>query len=230
VATPLTNIIDRGSRPIMGAWMKRGTAAWAVCLAAASLGVASVSRADEEADEHRHHHHHAAEPGATSPTAVTRSERTYTVPDLQLEDADGSAVALRSLLETDRPVMLDFIYTSCTAVCPLLSEIFAQVQRQLGPDSAKLRMVSISIDPEYDTPRVLRGYAQIYHPGPQWRFLTGKAADVAAVQQAFDAYKANKMDHAPLVFLRASKHSAWIRFDGLVEPAALSREVRAMDD
>jgi protein SCO1/2 len=216
---------------MMGARISRGDAAtWAACLAAALLVVTTVSRADEEADEHQHHHHHAAGPGAPATTAVTRSERSYAVPDLQLEDADGRAVAVRSLLETDQPVMLDFIYTSCSAVCPLLSEIFAQVQHKLGADSAKLRMVSISIDPDYDTPRVLRRYAQAYHPGAQWRFLTGKAADVAAVQQAFDAYKANKMDHEPLVFLRASKRSPWIRLDGLVDPDMLVRELRAMGD
>jgi protein SCO1/2 len=88
--------------------------------------------------------------------AMTKSEHAYFTPDVTLRDTDGRTVALRPLLEADQPVMLDFIYTSCTAICPLLSETFSQVQRQLGTDAAGLRMVSISIDPDYDTPKVLR--------------------------------------------------------------------------
>jgi protein SCO1/2 len=159
---------------------------------------------------------------------VTRSEHTYFTPDVVLRDADGKTVALRPLTEVNQPVMLDFIYTSCTAVCPLLTETFAQVERELGADAAKLRMISISVDPEYDTPKVLRAYAQTYHAGPQWRFLTGNSKDIVEVEQAFDAYRANKMDHAAIVLLRASPGQPWIRFDGLVSPSALVREYRAM--
>jgi len=165
---------------------------------------------------------------APADAQVTRTERTYFAPDVVLIDMDGKTVALRPLTEANQPVMLDFIYTSCTAICPLLTETFAQVQRELGADAAKLRMVSISIDPEYDTPRVLRAYAQTYHAGPHWRFLTGNPKDIVEVRRAFDAYRANKMDHAAIVLLRASPGPPWIRFDGLVSPSALVREYRAM--
>jgi len=182
----------------------------------------------------------AAEPAAASAAAaasiapaapgdgVTRVEREYLEPDAVLRDVDGHTVALRALLEADRPVMLDFIYTSCTAICPMLSETFAQVQRALGADAAGLRMVSISIDPEVDTPKVLRAYAQPYHPGPQWLFLTGSAREIVDVQTAFDAYKVNKMDHASLILLRAGRRHPWIRYEGPVTPATLVREVRAI--
>jgi len=170
-------------------------------------------------------HHHSAAP---LEAAVTRSEHMYYEPDAVLKDVDGRNVALRALLESDEPVMLDFIYTSCTAICPLLSETFAQVQRDIGDGAARLRMVSISIDPEYDTPKVLRAYAQTFHAGPQWRFLTGNPKDIAEVLTAFDAFRANKMDHAAIVLLRSSQGKAWIRFDGLVSPATLVSELRAM--
>ena len=192
--------------------------------AALLLAAMCANAPAQESGEHAHHHHLAA----ASTTSVGRSEQTYSVPDVTLKDTDGRSVALRPLLEVKQPVMLDFIYTTCTAVCPLLSETFAQVQRDLGADAAGLSMVSISIDPEYDTPKVLRAYAQTYHAGPQWRFLTGSPNDVAKVQKAFDAYRANKMDHAALVFIRASQARPWIRFEGLVSPTALAREYRAM--
>ena len=187
------------------------------------LTLAGNAPAQDSGDNHKHLH-----PAALSPAAATRTEHDYFVPDVVLRDSEGKTVALRPLTETNQPVMLDFIYTSCTAICPLLSETFAQVQRELGADAAGLRMLSISIDPEYDTPKVLRAYAQTYHAGPQWRFLTGNPKDIKEVQQAFDAYRANKMDHAAIVFLRSSQGKPWIRFDGLVDPATLVREYRAM--
>jgi protein SCO1/2 len=185
------------------------------------LAVTCMTRA-QDSKEHPHHQ------PASAAEATARTEHAYFTPDVTLTDMDGRTVALRPLLETDRPLMLDFIYTSCTAVCPLLSETFAQVQRELGAGSAKLRVISISIDPEYDTPKVLRAYAQTYHAGAQWRFLTGNPNDVVEVQRAFEAYRVNKMDHAAVVFLRASQGKPWIRFDGLVSPAVLVREYRAM--
>ena len=191
----------------------------------AALAMAAIcgNAPAQESGEHTHHHHQAA-----SAPSVARTERPYSVPDVMLKDTNGDRVALRPLLELDQPVMLDFIYTSCTAICPLLSETFAQVQRDLGADAAGLRMVSISIDPEYDTPRVLRAYAQTYHAGPQWRFLTGSPSEVAKVQTAFDAYRANKMDHAAIIFIRSSQARPWIRFEGLVTAATLVGEYRAM--
>jgi protein SCO1 len=160
----------------------------------------------------------AEAPASTAASAVVRTEHAYQAPDAILLNMDGRNV----------PMMLDFIYTSCTAICPMLSETFAQVQRELGADAAGVRMVSISIDPEYDTPRVLRDYAQAYHPGPQWLFLTGRSGEVVDLQRAFDAYRANKMDHAQVIFLRAGRGRPWIRYEGPVSPATLVRELRAM--
>jgi protein SCO1/2 len=184
-----------------------------------------VFRPLARAQDSKEHSHHQA---AAAAEAMVRTEHAYSTPDVTLTDMDGRTVALRRLLETDQPMMLDFIYTSCTAVCSMLSGTFAQVQRELGTGSTRLRMISISIDPEYDTPKVLRAYAQSYPAGAQWRFLTGNPNDIAEVQRAFDAYRVNKMDHAAVVFLRASQGRPWIRFDGLVSPAVLVREYRAM--
>ena len=69
-------------------------------------------------------------------------------------------------------------------------------------------MVSISIDPEYDTPEALNAYARRFDAGPQWEFLTGSLDDSIAVQKAFDADRGDKMNHAPLTLFRATPDSA----------------------
>ena len=171
---------------------------------------------------HEHHHHHAA------PAGVERSEAAYTVPNVTMVNQQGEKVSLTELLDTDQPVMLNFIFTSCTAICPAMSATFASVQNKLGSDSEKLRMISISIDPEYDTPDALSAYAKRFKAGPQWEFLTGSLDDSVAVQKAFDADRGDKMNHAPMTLMRARPDSQWIRYEGFAKADVLAKEIRGM--
>jgi protein SCO1 len=175
------------------------------------------------ADHHEHHHH--AMPGAQS--AYVRTLASYTVPDVRLLDADGAGVALRRRLD-DKPVILNFIYTSCTAICPVMSATFSQVQAALGAERDAVRMVSISIDPEHDTPAALKSYAKKFAAGPQWQMLTGSLDSSIAVQRAFDVYRGDKMAHTPATFLRAGAGQPWVRLDGFASASTILREYRQL--
>jgi protein SCO1/2 len=170
---------------------------------------------------HGHHHHHVA-------AGTERSQASYTTPPVSLIDQNGNQVSLPELLDSNRPVMLNFIFTSCTAICPAMSATFESVQTRLDDDAGKLRMVSISIDPEHDTPDALSTYAKRFHAGPQWTFLTGRLDDVIRVQKAFDADRGDKMNHAPLTLLRATPDSQWVRYDGFASAKELAEECRTM--
>ncbi len=172
------------------------------------------------------HHRHMMETAKAS--AAKRSLASYTVPEVTLVNQKGEQLALRSLLDTDQPVLLNFIFTSCTTICPVMSASFADIQGELGDDSAKVRMVSVSIDPEYDTPVRLAQYAQRFDAGSQWQFLTGTLEDSIAVQQAFESYRGDKMNHTPLTLLRANADAQWIRYDGFANSKNLVRETRGM--
>jgi peroxiredoxin len=124
-----------------------------------------------------------------------------------LKTQDGKAVALPELIDDGRPVLLNFIYTSCTAICPPMTRIFAEVQDKLGADRARVRIVSVSIDPEEDTPKRLRDYARQFGAAEPWVFLTGSSAASESVQKAFNAYRPDKMGHTPLTFLRRAPAS-----------------------
>jgi len=172
---------------------------------------------------HEHHQHMMTAPG------YQRSQATYPVPDVTLFDQHGRKVSLPALLNTgDKPVMLNFIFTSCTAICPMMTAIFAKVQTQLGSDANRVLMVSVSIDPEHDTPAELASYAARFGAGPQWEFLTGSLNDSITVQQAFDAYRGDKMNHAALTLFRAAPESPWVRYDGFADAADLTKEYRGM--
>ena len=186
---------------------------------AAAAGGARPAHAEAEHQHHEHHHAMAAASGYQRTTA------SYDIPDVRLVDAGGVNMSLREVLSGNEPVMLNFIFTSCTAICPVMSATFSQVQEQLGDERSKVRMVSISIDPENDTPERMREYAAKYEAGPQWRMLTGTIEDSIAVQRAFGAFRGDKMNHAPTTFLRAGGNGKpWVRLEGLASAADIIHE------
>jgi len=89
-------------------------------------------------------------------------------------------------------------------------------------------MISLSIDPEHDTPRRLRDYAEQFSAGPQWRFYTGREGDIEAIQKAFDAYRGNKMRHEPTTYIRDPSGQRWLRLDGFATASPLTEEVRLL--
>ena len=207
--------------------MRRSLIESSIVIAALSLLLAHVafaptSAADEE-DPHAHHRAMMKEPPATK-----RSIANYEIPNLTMVDQQGNKVPLRTLFDTDRPVMVNFIFTTCTAICPMMTSIFQQVQTRLGEDAKKVLMVSVSIDPEQDTPKALAKYAKQFEAGPQWTFLTGSLEDSIAVQKAFRAYRGDKNNHAPLTLLRDDMKSDWVRLDGFASASDLERECRSM--
>lgn len=194
----------------------------ATTLAALSFMIAGPARA-EGMDDHSHHHHHApAEPG------YRHSVHKLVLPDVSLIREDGKKVDFSAELGDGRPVVLNFIYTTCTAICPMLSHTFAQFQEKLGPDAEKLRMVSVSIDPEHDTPARLAAYARKFQAGPQWAHYTGTVDASIRVQKAFGAYYGDKMNHRPVVFMRAAPGKPWVRLDGFASADDLVKEYRTL--
>src|SRR5690242_10787973 len=92
-----------------------------------------------------------------------------------LTTQDGKVVHFYDDLLKDKAVVINLIYTHCSASCPLETAKLAQVQRLLGDRVGKdIFFYSISIDPERDTPKALKAYAQRFHVKPGWLFLTGK--------------------------------------------------------
>ncbi len=193
-----------------------------VLLGAMCLG--SVAGAAGEATD-PHAHHQAMMAGGNK--SLIRSEAPYKVPDLPFVRDDGKSVVLSRELADDRIVVLNFIYTTCTTICPLTSQVFSVLQEKLGADRAHVHFVSISIDPEQDTTARLREYARRFHAGPGWQHYTGTVQASVAAQQAFGAYRGDKMNHEPLTLLRAAPDAPWVRIDGFASADDLLAEIRA---
>lgn len=196
-------------------------------IAAALLGFALIP-APASSGEHDHHAHHGAGMDGMR-DMYTRSVASYSIPDLKLIDMNGAPVSTREEFAGNEPIMLNFIYTTCTAICPVMSATFYHVQEQLGSDLKKVRMISISIDPEHDTPEKLRQYAAKYRAGPQWNLLTGSIENSVALQRAFNSYRGSKMNHAPATFIRAGgADKPWVRLDGFASAPDIIKEYRQL--
>jgi len=203
--------------------MKPSLALLALAATCAVLATGGDASADAAADPNAQHRE-----AASAMKRAKGSALDVKVPEVKLVREDGKTVTLSEELADGRPVVLNFIFTSCTSICPVMSQIFTQLQSKLGDERDKVHMVSISIDPEQDTPARLTEYAKRFHAGPQWRFYTGTAEASLTAQRAFNSFRGDKMDHTPVTFLRAGSGSRWVRVDGFASSDELLGELHEL--
>ncbi len=165
---------------------------------------------------------------ADSADNYQRSIENYQIPDVTLTNHLGSQVKLVELLDQDKPVLVEFIYATCTTICPILSAGYSNLQRKLGDRSEDVRLLSISIDPEHDNPEVMSNYLKRYRGKPGWEYLTGSRDNIDSVMHAFDAYVSNKMSHYPLTLIKVPEKNQWVRLYGLVGTSELTREIELL--
>ena len=115
-------------------------------------------------------------------------------PEFKLTSQDGAPVTLQDF--RGKVVAVTFIYTSCQDTCPLLAAKMAQVQDELGSDfGTRIAFLSITVDPEHDTPDVLKQYASVYEANPAgWIFLTGPAAVVSDIARRYGVVARRTVD------------------------------------
>lgn len=158
-------------------------------------------------------------PKAASARVLYASQ--YPIPAVRLVRDDGKAVSFPDELNDGRPVVLNFIFTTCSSFCPLMSQTFAQFDRELGADRERVHLMSISVDPEEDTPARLREYARKFHAGPEWQHYTGTVEASLAAQRAFNVWRGDKMSHTPVTLLRVAPGKPWVRIEGFITPTEL---------
>jgi protein SCO1 len=109
-------------------------------------------------------------------------------PEFILTNHDGKRFALKSL--RGKTLAITFIFASCTDTCPLLTAKMAGIQNRLASDfGSKVFFVSITVDPERDTPEVLKRYAEAHKANPAgWAFLTGTSGEIREVAKRYGIY------------------------------------------
>jgi protein SCO1/2 len=152
------------------------------------------------------------------------------VPDETLVDQDGRPVRVVSELLRGRTVAVNFVFTTCTTICGPMAAVFGKLQDELGARYGKdIRLVSITLDPDTDTPQRLKSFAAKFKRREGWTLLTGSREKVRAVAKALGGWESEKMAHAPVVLLGNLDTGAWVRMDGFARPAALAQELERID-
>jgi protein SCO1 len=165
-----------------------------------------------------------AAPPAALPPAVE-----VTLRDAPLVDQDGRTVRLARDLIGDRIVVVDFVFTTCTTICPILSARLARLQDLLGERlGSEVALISISIDPARDTPARLKAYGARFQARTGWSWVTGAKQEVDQVLRGLGAYTASFTGHAPVMLVGDGRTGRWARFNGFPDPARLLAAVDAL--
>jgi len=193
----------------------------ALAVLAATLVAGAPLRAADHSQHDHHQHHQAAAQATEKPSNVQ-----VKYDDTQLTDQNGKKLKLKSEVFGDRLVVLDFAYTNCTTICPVLTALMAKVQTQLGARVGKeVQLVTVTVDPARDTPARMKEYAGKHGAKPGWTWLTGPTGTVNEVLKGFGAYAANFEDHPPLVLVGDPVSGTWTRFIGFSDPKDIVAKV-----
>ncbi|KAF1312137.1 SCO family protein [Pseudomonas sp. SG-MS2] len=186
----------------------------------------SMAMASQLALAHAGHDHsgHAPQP----PTAH-QEKASVRFADVSLLDQDGMPVRLEKDLVGDHLVVMGFIYTSCTTVCPVVSSIMGKVQQQLGGRvGEEIRLVSISVDPQRDDSKRLQSYAKAFQHGPGWSWLTGSPYAITETLKGLGSFSADLSQHPPLIMVGDGHSGYWTRYYGFTDPAVLIDEINRL--
>ena len=148
------------------------------------------------------------------------------LPAIALTSMQGQTRSLDSALANVLPLVLNFVFTTCSSTCSLQTAMLAQAQRTFVARGRKLQLASITIDPDNDTPEQLRRFARQFETGSDWQFYTGRFDDLLRVQKHFDVYRGSKASHPPVLLLRRQADAPWVRVEGFPEV----REIVALID
>jgi len=146
--------------------------------------------------------------------------------DVELVDQDGRTRRLYSDLLAGKIVVVEAFFTSCTTACPVLAERLAALQESLGDRLGReVYLLSISVDPQLDTPDRLKRYAESLGARPGWIFLTGKRQNVDWALYKLGSYLGPKEVHSNLLVLGNEPAGVWKKVFGLAPAASLIRSL-----
>lgn len=146
------------------------------------------------------------------------------IPNVELATHEGRSVRFYDDLVHEQVVVVQFFFVHCEGICPLSTGKMLALQEALGPRLGReVFFLSVTLDPERDTPAVLAEHAREIGAGPGWTFLTGAAADIEALRRRLGVFDldplidADRNQHAGVLVLGNDRKERWT-----MKPATLS--------
>lgn len=191
-------------------WISTSLSIGASALIAMSSGFA------HDMDEHMHMHAGHGQKASASMHPSGPETVSVKPSNTLLSDSEGRQMRLEDDVIGDRIIVLSFVYTSCTTVCPMVTSVMSDLQSKLGSRLDKdVRLVTLTVDPARDTPSKLKSYAAQFDAKPSWFWLTGSSVNVTQALKSFGAYTPNFENHPVIVMIGDGQTGKWSRHYGL---------------
>jgi protein SCO1/2 len=153
---------------------------------------------------------------------ASHASSKMTIPDVELLDQNGAKVHFYTDLVKGKTVAINFIFTTCTTICPPLGATFARVQKELGERVGRdVQLISISVDPVTDTPERMKAWGAKFHATEGWTFVTGQKPQIDELLRALGAATASPSEHSPALLIGNDALGQWTRTYGLARPSVL---------
>ncbi len=184
---------------------------------------ASSAKPTQTAPPQPHDHSHMNKTSAQPSPA----EKYFT--DVELLDQDGKKVRFYSDVLKGKTVIVNAFFTSCTSVCPPMNRNMEKIQQALGDRVGRdVFLVSLTVDPEVDTPTRMKEYAKKFHAGRGWIFLTGKKENLDWALYKLGQYVENKDDHKTVFIIGNEPTGLWKKAFGMANVAELVQVVESV--
>ena len=153
-------------------------------------------------------------------------------PNVLLRTQDNRDVRFYDDLVKGKAVLINFMFTTCTSLCPRSTANLVKVQELLGDHADRdVFLVSISVDPDHDTPAVLKRYAERYHARPGWTFVTGKREDVDLIRRGLGVRdNDDQSQHTGMLIYGNEAFGRWASTPVMQSPATLASIVLRVVD
>jgi protein SCO1/2 len=163
------------------------------------------------------------EPPTASGSSAESSPAAQYFPDTVLVNQDGQEMRFYSDLLQGKVVVINTIFTTCTGICPVMSRTYSRLQDHLGDRLGRdVHLISISVDPENDTPQRLKAFGDAFGAKKGWYLLTGEKADVDLVLYKLGHYVEEKESHTAIMLMGNEPTGLWKKAFGLADSEELA--------
>ena len=152
------------------------------------------------------------------------------IPNLQVKTQDGKTVRFYDDLIKGKIVIISFIYTSCTDICPLTTARLSQLEDRLGDALGRdVFMISMTVDPKRDTPEKMKEFSSAFQTRPGWTFVTGALEDIRAINYKFGERSEILSEHRNQIVLGNDATGEWQRDSAFSDLNRLEMTVHSLD-
>ncbi|WP_245678358.1 SCO family protein [Chondromyces crocatus] len=166
--------------------------------------------------------------GGVTPAEEAAAEKYFG--NTELLDQNGRARHFFNDLLRRRKVLINFAFTSCSGACPVMAQNLVRVQELLRQQGEQATILTITVDPENDTPAVLKQYAAKYKAGPGWFFLTGTPENVTSVLERLGGKVRQPSEHTAKLLIGDTSTGMWVKTVATESPETIAHLVKHLND